>query len=316
MSDAAAPHIPVMLAEVLDALAPQEGETYVDGTFGAGGYTRAILDAAPCTVIAVDRDESAHTLAEPWKSQYGERLRLVHGSFSEIKNHLQNMGTEKVNGLVLDLGVSSMQLDQAQRGFSFRFDAPLDMRMDQTRGVTAADVVNTMDEAPLADMIYLYGEERHSRRIAAAIVKARAEKRIETTRQLTDIIRSVVHFSHKDKIDPSTRTFQALRIHVNDELGELERVLAASEDVLQEGGRLVVVTFHSLEDRIVKTFLTTRAKPPSSPSRYLPDLPQDSAPSQTFSLVHRKAVLASDDEISRNPRSRSAKLRAAIRRAA
>lgn len=316
MSDA--PHIPVMLPEVLEALSPQDGKTYVDGTFGAGGYSRAILDAANCNVIGIDRDELAHSMAQPWKGAYGARLRLARGSFSDIKQHLQSLGIDKVDGIVLDLGVSSMQLDQGERGFSFRFDAPLDMRMDRSSGMTAADVVNTMEEGKLADIIYLYGEERHSRRIAAAIVKARADKRIETTRQLTDIIRSVVHFSHKDKIDPSTRTFQALRIHVNDELGELERVLAASEEVLHEGGRLVVVTFHSLEDRIVKTFLTTRAKPPSSPSRYLPDLPQDStSPSaQTFSLVHRKAVLASDQEISLNPRSRSAKLRAAIRRAA
>lgn len=306
------PHIPVMLAEVLDALQPKDNETYIDGTMGAGGYTRAILGAANCNVIAIDRDTSAHKLAEPWKAQYGERLRLVHGSFSDIRAHLNDLGVDKVDAVVLDLGVSSMQLDQAERGFSFRFDAPLDMRMDQTRGETAADVVNTMPEKELADMIYLYGEERHSRRIAAAIIKARLTKRIETTRELTDIIRSVVHFSHKDKIDPSTRTFQALRIHVNDELGELERVLAASEEILADGGRLVVVTFHSLEDRIVKSFLNDRAKPQSSPSRYLPDLPQTY--SQTFTLLNRKALAAGEIETSQNPRSRSAKLRAAIRR--
>ena len=308
------PHIPVMLEEVLAALGPKDSEIYVDGTFGAGGYTRGILDAANCNVIAIDRDESAHKLAEPWKATYGERLRLVHGAFSDIRAHLDQLGVNKVDAVVLDLGVSSMQLDQAERGFSFRFDAPLDMRMDQSRGETAADVVNTMAEKELADMIYLYGEERHSRRIAAAIVKARVDKRIETTRQLTDIIRSVVRFSHKDKIDPSTRTFQALRIHVNDELGELERILASSEDILAEGGRLVVVTFHSLEDRIVKSFLNERAKPQSSPSRYLPDLPQTTL--QTFTLLNRKALAAGEAEISLNPRSRSAKLRAAIRRAA
>jgi 16S rRNA (cytosine1402-N4)-methyltransferase len=308
------PHIPVMLDEVLAALGPKDAETYVDGTFGAGGYTRAILDTASCDVIAIDRDQSAHTLAEPWKANYGDRLRLIHGAFSDIRGHLDKLGLDKVDAVILDLGVSSMQLDQAERGFSFRFDAPLDMRMDQSRGETAADVVNTMPEKELADMIYLYGEERHSRRIAAGIAKARLEKKIETTRQLTDIIRSVVHFSHKDKIDPSTRTFQALRIHVNDELGELERILASSEDILADGGRLVIVTFHSLEDRIVKSFLNDRAKPQSSPSRYLPDLPQKN--SQTFTLLNRKALAASEAEISRNPRSRSAKLRAAIRRAA
>lgn len=312
----AAPHIPVMLPEVLEALAPQANETYVDGTFGAGGYTRGILDAASCTVIGVDRDTSALALAEPWKNTYGDRLKLVHGTFSDIRQHLAALGLEKVDGIVLDIGVSSMQIDQAERGFSFRFDAPLDMRMDRSRGQTAADIVNTMPEKELADLIYLYGEERHSRRIAGGIAKARLEKPIETTKELTDIIRSVVHFSHKDKIDPSTRTFQALRIAVNDELGELERVLAASEDALKDGGRLVIVTFHSLEDRIVKNFLNERAKPPQSPSRYMPDLPSDSKTPQTFSLISRKAIAASDEESSINPRSRSAKLRAAIRRAA
>lgn len=312
------PHIPVMLAEVLEALAPAAGKTYVDGTFGAGGYSRAILDQASCNVIAFDRDRSAHQLAQPWRGQYGERLRLIHAPFSDISGQLDALGVERIDGLVLDLGVSSMQLDQAERGFSFRYDAPLDMRMDQSRGETAADVVNEKDEGELADIIYLYGEERHSRRIAAAIVKARAIRRIETTKELAEIVRSVVHVSPREKIDPSTRTFQALRIYVNDELGELERVLAASEKLLREGGRLVVVTFHSLEDRIVKSFLTHRAKPKPSPSRYLPDLPQDasSAPSPSFTLLYRKALQAGSDEIARNPRSRSAKLRAAVRRAA
>jgi 16S rRNA (cytosine1402-N4)-methyltransferase len=309
-----APHIPVMLNEVLAALSPQPGETYVDGTFGAGGYTRAILDTADCNVIAIDRDPSAFKLAEPWKDKYGDRLTLVQGAFSDIKDHMDTLGLKKVDAVILDLGVSSMQLDQAERGFSFRFDAPLDMRMDTTKGQTAADAVNKLPEKELADIIYMYGEERHSRRIAAAIVKSRAEKRIETTRQLTDIIRSVVHFSHKDKIDPSTRTFQALRIYVNDELGELERVLSASEDVLETGGRLVVVTFHSLEDRIVKTFLNERAKPAPSPSRYMPA--SVSQHPQTFTLITRKALAAGDDETSRNPRARSAKLRAAVRRSA
>ncbi len=310
-----APHIPVMLNEVLAALGPQDDETYVDGTFGAGGYTRGMLDAAKCNVIAIDRDPSAFAHAAPWKDTYGSRLTFVQGAFSQIKEHLAALGLEKVDAIVLDIGVSSMQIDQPERGFSFRFDAPLDMRMDTTQGRTAADVVNATPEKELADIIYTYGEERHSRRIAAAIVKARLTKRIETTRELTDIIRSVVHFSHKDKIDPSTRTFQALRIYVNDELGELERVLEASEDVLGEGGRLVVVTFHSLEDRIVKTFLNDRAKPAPAPSRYLP-ASASAENSQTFSLITRKALIAQDDETSLNPRARSAKLRAATRTAA
>ena len=310
-----APHIPVMLTEVLTALGPQADETYVDGTFGAGGYTRGMLDAANCKVIAIDRDPSAFAHAATWKDTYAGRLTFVQGAFSQIKDHLATLGLEKVDAIVLDIGVSSMQIDQPDRGFSFSKAGPLDMRMDQSQGQTAADVVNTMPEKELADIIYLYGEERHSRRIAAGIVKARLTKRIETTRELTDIIRSVVHFSHKDKIDPSTRTFQALRIYVNDELGELERVLEASEDILGEGGRLVVVTFHSLEDRIVKTFLNDRAKPAPSPSRYLPASASAAIP-QTFSLITRKALVAEDGETSRNPRARSAKLRAATRTAA
>ena len=311
----AAPHIPVLIDEVLTALAPQGDETYVDGTFGAGGYTRAMLDAANCNVIAIDRDPSAFAHAAAWQDQYAGRLTFAQGAFSQIKDHLAALGREKVDAIVLDIGVSSMQIDQPERGFSFRFDAPLDMRMDTTQGQTAADVVNGTPEKELADIIYTYGEERQSRRIAAAIVRARAEKRIETTRQLTDIIRSVVYSSPKDKIDPSTRTFQALRIYVNDELGELERVLEASEDILEEGGRLVVVTFHSLEDRIVKNFLNDRAKPAPSPSRHLPLTSAADTP-QTFTLITRKAVTAGDAEISRNPRARSAKLRAASRTAA
>lgn len=314
-SGSPAPHIPVMLAEVLTALAPKDQETYVDGTFGAGGYTRAILDAADCKVIGIDRDASALELAAGWKDRYGDRLRLVQGSFSTIASHLETLGTDKVDGIVLDLGVSSMQLDRGERGFSFRYDAPLDMRMDQSQGRTAAELVNTLPEKDLADLIYAYGEERHARRIAAAIVRARAEKPVATTRDLSEIVRSAVHVSSRDKIDPSTRTFQALRIAVNDELGELERILAASEDVLKSGGRLVVVTFHSLEDRLVKNFLNQRAKPPASPSRHLP-VPSHDTVSPSFTLIERKAIAASDDETSRNPRARSAKLRAAIRRAA
>lgn len=309
-----APHIPVMLNEVLAALKPSANEVYVDGTLGAGGYARGILNADKnCKVIGVDRDQTAHDMAAKWGADYAGRLTLVKNSFANVEAALADLAVESVDGLVLDLGVSSMQFDEADRGFSFRFDAPLDMRMDRNAGETAADIVNTMGETELANLIYLYGEERKSRHVASAIVKARAISKITTTKQLADIIRSVIHVSPRDKIDPSTRTFQALRIAVNDELGELESVLAASERVLKVGGRLVVVTFHSLEDRIVKNFLNEKARPAPSPSRHMPvafDAPQNRL---SFSLITKKPVLPTETEAKTNPRSRSAKLRSAIR---
>ena len=315
--NSSSPHIPVMLREVLESLAPAEGETYVDCPFGAGEYTRAILDACQtCRVVALDRDETAFALAESWKGAYQDRLIFSHGSFSDLAEHLRRAGIEKVDGVVLDLGVSSMQIDQAERGFSFRFDGPLDMRMDRSVGETAADLVARLPEKELADIIYQYGEERHSRRIAAAIVRARTAQKITTTGQLATIIRSVVHTSPKDKIDPATRSFQALRLKVNEELSELEQVLAAAENVLKIGGRLVVVTFHSLEDRIVKNFLNERSKPAPAPSRYLPPSPEshpDSLRLQTFALLTKKPLSPTEDESKVNPRSRSAKLRAALR---
>ncbi len=302
------PHIPVMLREVLRSLDPSAGETYVDGTLGAGGYTRAILAAAPCRVIAIDRDLEAHQRAAAWSAEYGDRLTLVQNTFGNV----QSCVTQPVNGFVLDIGVSSMQIDQAQRGFSFRFDGPLDMRMDQNSGESAADLVNTMDEADLANLIYAYGDERNSRRIAKAIVEERKNQTITSTGKLASIIRTVSPKSRKDDIDPATRTFQALRIAVNDELGELERALVGAEQVLSPGGRLVIVTFHSLEDRIVKNFLKERSGDVPSPSRYLPDAPR-SENEPTFKLLSRKAIEAAEDEIAVNPRSRSAKLRAAVR---
>lgn len=309
-----APHIPVMLNEVLAALKPTANEVYVDGTLGAGGYTRGILNADKnCKVIGIDRDQTAHDMAAVWGADYAGRLTLVKNSFANIEEALSEIAVESVDGLVLDLGVSSMQFDEADRGFSFRFDAPLDMRMDRNTGETAADIVNGMAEEELANLIYLYGEERKSRHVASAIVKARALSQITTTKQLAEIIRSVIHVSPRDKIDPSTRTFQALRIAVNDELGELESVLAASERVLKVGGRLVVVTFHSLEDRIVKNFLNEKARPAPSPSRHLPmaiDAPQNRL---SFSLITKKPVLPTETEAKTNPRSRSAKLRGAIK---
>jgi 16S rRNA (cytosine1402-N4)-methyltransferase len=308
------PHIPVMLNEVLTALKPVAGEVYVDGTLGAGGYTRGILDAnKKSSVIGIDRDQTAHDMAARWGADYQGRLTLVKNSFGQLEDALHTISADKVDGIVLDLGVSSMQFDEAERGFSFRFDAPLDMRMDRESGQTAADIVNSMSEEALANLIYLYGEERKSRHIASAIIKARALSKIETTKQLAEIIRGVIHVSPRDKIDPSTRTFQALRIAVNDELGELESVLQAAERVLKVGGRLVVVTFHSLEDRIVKNFLNTRARPAPAPSRHMPmayDVPQNRL---SFSLVTKKPVTPTENEMKINPRSRSAKLRAAVR---
>ncbi len=308
----AAPHFPVMLPEVLVALQPKAGEVYVDGTMGAGGYTRAILDAAPCRVIAFDRDATAHTMAAQWEKPYAESLTRVHSSFGEMRARLTELGVDRVDAIILDLGVSSMQFDEGERGFSFRFDAPLDMRMDRSTGETAADIVNGTPEKELADLIYLYGEERASRRIAAAIVRARQSEKITTTAQLANIIRAVIPKAPQDKIDPATRSFQALRIAVNNELGELETLLESSAELLNAGGRLIVVTFHSLEDRIVKNFMYEKARPAPSPSRHLPTamIPQNSLLS--FTLPSRKPVLPSDSELKINPRSRSAKLRVAI----
>ncbi len=316
MMTAPSPHYPVMLPEVLHYLAPQAGEIYVDATLGAGGYTRAILNAEPqCRVIAFDRDPIPHGMAQEWAAQYGDRLTLVKSGFSDIESQLAALNIDRIDALVLDLGVSSMQLDQPERGFSFRFDAPLDMRMDTTTGQSAADLVNTLPQDDLADILYEYGEERASRKIAASIVKARQTQEISHTSELVAIIHSVLPRHPRDKIDPATRTFQALRIAVNAELEELEQVLHAAEKILKPGARLIVVTFHSLEDRIVKNFLNSRAKAQPAPSRHAPLLPyHNSMPSAfSFKLLTSKPSLPSAQEISENSRSRSAKLRAAIR---
>lgn len=293
-----------MLPEVLDALSPVDGGIYVDGTFGAGGYAKAILDAADCTVVAIDRDPDAKKRAADLNEG---RLIFLRGCFGDVERLLADADIAKVDGFVLDLGVSSFQLDEAGRGFSFRFDAPLDMRMDPENGQSVAELLASIEETPLADLIYKYGEERKSRRIAHKIVETRREAPIETTFQLADIVRSCLPRAKHGDIDPATRTFQALRIAVNDELGELERALASAENILKPDGQMVVVSFHSLEDGLVKRFFREKTGG-EGVSRYQP--PIEAAPS-TFSLATKKATKPSKTEIEENARSRSARLRAA-----
>jgi 16S rRNA (cytosine1402-N4)-methyltransferase len=305
-------HIPVMRDEVLAVLEPTDGRIYLDGTFGLGGYSKAILDAADCTVWACDRDLKAITRGQELVRQYGGRLILLHGRFGDLPRLLDRAGVQALDGIVFDLGVSSPQLDDAARGFSFRSDGPLDMRMAQD-GPTAADIVNTMDERDLADLIRQLGEERHARRVARAIVAARKSGPITRTLQLADIVRDVIPRAN-DGIDPATRTFMALRIHVNDELGELDRGLVAAERLLRPGGRLIVVSFHSLEDRRIKTFLRDRCGEAPRASRHAPEPDAGRAP--TFSILHRKGLTPGEAEIRINPRARSARLRAAERTSA
>ncbi|MDK9721187.1 MAG: 16S rRNA (cytosine(1402)-N(4))-methyltransferase RsmH [Rhodospirillales bacterium] len=297
-------HLPVMVGEVMAALKPQAGEVFVDGTFGRGGYSQALLESAACQVYAIDRDPEAVQAARNMAAKYDGRLQIIEGCFGQMDRLLAEQGVLGVDGVALDIGVSSPQFDNAERGFSFRFDGPLDMRMSQS-GPTAADLVNGLAEEDLANLIYRYGEERHSRRIAKAIVGARP---IERTAQLAEVIRSVMRKSH-DGIDPATRTFQALRIAVNDELGELEQGLRAAERILKPGGRLAVVAFHSLEDRIVKEFLKERSQKGQGGSRHLPQAPKLRVPS--FEDVERH--LPSETESKANPRARSARLRSAVR---
>jgi 16S rRNA (cytosine1402-N4)-methyltransferase len=294
------PHIPVLLDPILAAVAPVAGR-WLDGTFGAGGYARGLLAAGASQVIGVDRDPLALQMAASWADEYGDRLRLVAGNFSELDLHAGG----PLDGVVLDLGVSSMQLDQAARGFSFAKDGPLDMRMSQD-GNSAADLVNTADEGQLADILYLYGEERASRRIAKSIVDHRAKARIETTLQLAEIVSRCLPRPKPGQSHPATRSFQAIRIAVNTEFTELAEGLAAAERALTPGGMLAVVTFHSLEDRIVKRFFQLASGAESNTNRYAPARAEDAA---RFTLVTRKAVVPTDAEVAMNPRARSAKLR-------
>jgi len=304
-----AAHAPVMEEEALAALAPQMGGVYVDATFGGGGYARAILAAANSTVYGFDRDPIAIERARRWSAAYGARLKLVNRAFAEMEEALAEDGVDRIDGAVFDLGVSSMQFDEANRGFSFRHDGPLSMRMDGA-APTAADVVNKGAAADLAAIFKAYGEERHAGRIARAIVAARNETPIETTGRLAEIVARASPAAPKEKIHPATRVFQALRIFVNDELGQLSRALLAAERLLRPAGRLVVVTFHSLEDRIVKRFLADRAGKAAAPSRHAPATEHAAA---TFRLLFDKPKTPGAAEIAENPRARSAKLRAAVR---
>lgn len=302
-------HESVMLPEVLAYLRPQDGETFIDGTAGRAGHTKAILDAADTQVIAIDRDADA--IAEI-KSQKIEGIHLYQAPFSQLEEAAAHFGFDQVDGILLDLGVSSPQLDRGERGFSFMKEGPLDMRMDQTRGQTAAHVVNEFDQEELANLIYNFGEERRSRAVARAIVAARADAPITRTTELAEIVRSVVRSAPSKGIDPATRTFQALRIFVNDELGELDRGLDAALKILRPGGRLVVISFHSLEDRRVKHFIKEKSGRNANVSRHLPQ-PDDLSRRAFLNPLTGRAVRASDEECSRNRRSRSALLRAAMR---
>ncbi len=304
------PHVPVMLAEVLSALSPHDDGTYVDGTFGAGGYTRAILAAARTRVIAIDRDPSAIRGGQALVAEYSPRLSLREGRFADME---ALVGDERIDGVVLDIGISSMQIDEAERGFSFLRDGPLDMRMAQA-GTSAADAINTLPQETLSNIIYVFGEEPRARAIARAIVDVRKEGPITTTHGLVKAIERATGRPRPDKIHPATRTFQALRIHVNGELAELVDALHAAERLLPAGGRLVVVTFHSLEDRIVKRFFASRGGKLPAGSRHLPDVVKGPAPS--FELPFKGHLGASEEEARANPRARSAKLRAGIRTAA
>jgi 16S rRNA (cytosine1402-N4)-methyltransferase len=306
---ATALHAPVMRDEAIAALEPARGGVFVDGTFGAGGYARALLDAGADRVIGIDRDPDAIARGRTWAGRYGDRLTLVHGRFGALDAIAAAEGAPSVAGVALDVGVSSMQLDEAGRGFSFLRDGPLDMRMSR-EGPSAADLVATLDEGRLADILHHYGEERAARRIARAIVRARAEAPIATTRRLAEVIAAALPAQRPGQIHPATRSFQALRIAVNDELGELARALAAAERALAEGGVLAVVSFHSLEDRIVKRFLQLRGGRAPRASRHAPEQAED-APA--FTLLTRRAEGPGEEEVRRNPRARSAKLRAARR---
>jgi len=312
-------HVPVMLAEVLESLAPRDGATLLDGTFGGGGYAAAILSAAECTLYAVDRDPDAIARGAALADRFDGRLRLVEGRFGDMDALMAARGVERLDGVVLDLGVSSYQIDQVERGFSFRTDGPLDMRMEKV-GPTAADLVNTLPEHEIATMLWELGEERYSRRIARKIIAARGDAPFETTLQLAEAIHAVMP-RDPSGMDSATRSFQALRLRVNDELGEVERGLEAAKRLLAPGGRLVVVSFHSLEDRIVKRFMREAAGRMPGASRFDPSAlgpagARNATKSAGFRLLTNNALRPSSAETTTNPRARSARLRAIERLAA
>lgn len=298
-----APHTPVLLRPLLAAVAPVSGR-WLDGTFGAGGYTRGLLDAGAAQVVAVDRDPLAFEMAQAWAGDYGDKIVMQRGVFSKMDDYAQDL-----DGIVLDLGVSSMQLDLAERGFSFMRDGPLDMRMSQD-GPSAADIVNEAEEEMIANILFQYGEERASRRIAKAIVRAREDAPITTTLTLAGLVEGCLPRSKPGQSHPATRSFQALRIAVNNEYGELFNGLMAAERALKAGGQLAVVTFHSVEDRMVKRFLTARAGAGGNANRFAPEI---DAPAPQFKILKRKAIGPDAQELDENPRSRSAKLRVAVR---
>ena len=303
-------HIPVMISEVLGALNPFSEGLFVDGTFGQGGYSEAMLNVAGAKVIGIDCDPAAIEFGKQLNRKYHKRFTILEGRFGDIETLIKSRGISSVDGIAFDLGVSSMQLDTPSRGFSFRTDGPLDMRMSR-RGETAADLINDTSEKELSNIIHKFGEERQARRIARAIVEYRSAVPIQRTIQLAKIVRGVVSKS-KDKIDPATRTFMALRIYINDELGELRRGLCAAENILVPGGRLAIVAFHSLEDRIVKEFLYSRSGRLGRGSRHFPD-PNPNQPAPSFKLIKPSTIKPSPEEINKNPRARSARLRVAER---
>ncbi len=300
-------HTPVMLKEVLEILSPAQGKTYIDATFGAGGYSEAILKHSDCRVIAFDRDESVGAFANVLKDKFGNRFDFHHLPFSKMDSL-----PIQADGVVFDLGVSSMQLDQGERGFSFSKNAPLDMRMDKSQSRTAYNFVNDLDEKDMADFIYMYGEERHSRRIAKAITNARKIKAVTDTAELAEIITLVLP-RKKQAIHPATRTFQAIRIWVNDELGELEQGLNAAFNMLQNQGRMVVVSFHSLEDRMVKNFISSQLESIATPNRHTPFEALEQKKECYLHTLTRGALMPGEDECMTNPRARSARLRAATK---
>ncbi|MBL1422632.1 MAG: 16S rRNA (cytosine(1402)-N(4))-methyltransferase RsmH [Alphaproteobacteria bacterium] len=303
------PHYSVLMAEVLDTLAAKDNEVIVDGTFGAGGYSRNILNAAEVKLYAIDRDPNAVAAADAMKAEYTDRFEFLQGQFGDMQSLLADVGVERVDGIVLDIGISSMQIDQAERGFSFMREGPLDMRMS-VAGMSAADVVNKFSEAELARIFYILGDEKRSYPIAGAIVRQRAEKPFETTLELANLVENTIK-KGKSKIHVATKVFQALRIFVNQELAELVKSLNAAEALLKPGGRLVIVSFHSLEDRIVKNFLKSRTGNVSAPSRHV--MVVEELAQSSFTLINRKVITATKEELEVNIRSRSAKLRAAMR---